>query len=155
MLIIFSGVLVAAVCIRGLETTPNTVNARGEIVAHYSFLTLPIDESKSWEENLAGTPYAFVDIVKVAGRKLGEAPQRWALMNEWVPLERGVEDPATYYLFRHGQRLPAIHDPNGAIADLVMADTLQEKQQITIQNLQVKKIDGTPYALLKKLVAVR
>lgn len=152
MLITFSGVLVFAVCIRGLETTPDTVNTSGEAIAYYQFQTLPLRAGASWEENLEGTPYEFVDSVQTYPAA-GAAPVTWVLLEELVPLEAGA-DGLTYHLMRHGQRLPAVRDPDGAIAGLLSDlptgrrpnETIRE---ITVQAVRVAEKGGQAFARLQ------
>ena len=149
MLIAFSGVLVVAVCLRGLETAPDTVNARGETVAHYQFRTVPIQPGKSWEENLAGTPYVFVDTVPSPG----EAGPAWVLLSELAPLEADA-DGRTYHVARGGQRLPVVRDPDGVIAELLKtdpdrADAAGATREIAMHSVRVVEKDGRPFARLK------
>jgi cation/acetate symporter len=106
MLITFSGVLVVVVCIRGLETIPDTVNSKGEKVDYYQFRQIPVDTQKSWEDNLAGTGYVYLDSVKLENEAAGQDAQTWVLLNESVELQK-KQDEQKYHIIRRGQQVPA------------------------------------------------
>jgi cation/acetate symporter len=90
MLIVFSAVLVTAVCLRGLESTPDTVDANGQSVPFRALRVLPIDPQKSWQENLAGQPFAFEDCVEVSNSDGDTPPQTWVLLTEQIRSHDGM-----------------------------------------------------------------
>ncbi|AQT67485.1 Acetate transporter ActP [Anaerohalosphaera lusitana] len=151
MLILFSGLLVTAVCVRGLHSEPDTINTSGEKVAHYQFKKLTIDDEAGLQESLNGTGYSYVDTVEVDSLD-GESMQKWVVLSELSPLEVD-EDGETYHLIRRGQRLPVVRDPEGAIAafmsDVAGTDIGGEGREVTVQSVRVVKKDGGPYAKIE------
>ncbi len=153
MLLIFSAILVVAILLRGLSTEPVAVDSRGEAVGHYSFISLPYDAGKSWEENLEGTPYSFVDKVDTAEESGGGA-RTWVLLEKIVPLQHRPAEPGRYKLFRRGRLSFVVWDPDGAVSDLLRdvrhappdAHSLGETPEIVIQELRVLERDGIPCA---------
>ncbi len=142
MLIVFSGILVTAVCIRGLETSPSTINAAGEPVNFYQFRSLPFDPQSSWQHNLEQTPYTFVDLIE------GSSGQ-WVLLDEMLPLENDGED-SVYRLQIRGRRLPVVRDPDGAIAELLRnIDRPQANREITVDVLRIVERGGQAHALVQ------
>ncbi len=147
MLITFSALLVLAVCVRGLHTKPDTVNAKGEAVSHYRFQKLPIQKNKSWDENLQETSYKFLDSIQTGNKDGGG--QTWVLLNELVPLEQTSDN--WYSVNRRGQRLPIVRDPDGAIADLLQdVDSDPEiMREVEVQAVQIIGQKGCPYTWLQ------
>ncbi len=146
MLITFSAILVGAVCFRGLETSPDTINTKGESISHYRFQSLPVDLDKTWDENLKDTPYKFIDAVAAEGSDDG----KWILLSEMAALENDTGDD-TYHLVSRGQRLPVLRDPDGAIAGLlgdIKSGVAADGQQITIRDIEVTSINGKPHVQL-------
>jgi cation/acetate symporter len=82
MLIIFSAILVLAMCIRGLDSSPATVDINGEPVEQHEFRSISMVPGKSWSEGLSGTPFMFVDAVS-NGSDTDTLPT-WVLLNERI-----------------------------------------------------------------------
>lgn len=148
MLITFSGVLVAAVCWRGLETTPDTINVKGEKVAHYTFRTIPVEAGRSWEKHLAGTSFEFVDTIE-SGTADG-SPRTWVLLKEWMPLEADA-DGQTLRVIRRGQRLPVVQDPSGGLGvdGEDAARVLADKPGVKADAVDLRMEDGRLVAGIK------
>ncbi len=157
MLLLFSGILVLAICLRGLETTPDTVNQSGEITERYIFSFLPVDPEKSWEENLRETPYSFSGSVGAGVVEPGGGNARWVLLKEWVPLENDEPDSRSYHPLRRGKRLPEIRDPEGAISELTVGISAKDDNggldrhpgSAVVQGFQVAERNGVPHVLLE------
>jgi cation/acetate symporter len=147
MLIIFSGILVAAVCVRGLETTPATVSAAGETVDFYKFRSIPVDAENTWSQNLEGSAYTFVASVD---SQIGE----WVLLEEMLELEDEA-DSGVYHILSRGRRVPVLRDPDGAVADLLKSvpgtseDVAAADREITVNAIRVVEKGGRAYAVIE------
>ncbi|OGI11381.1 MAG: hypothetical protein A2Y40_05905 [Candidatus Margulisbacteria bacterium GWF2_35_9] len=94
MLITFSGILVVAVLLRGLTLTPS----------HYAFRSFSIETSKSWDVNLKGTPFTYIDTINTLKTNEDQSVQDWILLKELVPINKN-KTSNLYEIFRHGQRV--------------------------------------------------
>jgi cation/acetate symporter len=149
MLIVFSGVLVAAVCIRGLGT-PGTASEDGQGTPPlYEFETLEVRTDIPWEERLRGTPYRFVDAVQ--GDHDGSS---WVLLECLTPLTPGDAE-GTYYLDRPGRSITTLRDPDGAIAGLLRDASIPgvdgsgaQSADVLVQAIPCFEQAGRPYARL-------
>lgn len=139
MLIVFSGVLVVAVCVRGLGVPhDDSTDGTGD-PGLYSFETLTVPTDVPWAERLADTPYRFLDFAesKQDGRK-------WILLERFVPLMPG-ENEATYRLEWQGHVLTTVRDPEGAVAGL-LREMSAAPAGIRIQGISCIEKDGKAYA---------
>ncbi len=153
MLITFSAVLVGAVCVRGLESTPDTVNAKGEAVPHYAFRSVALEAGPDLQQALTGTAFQYVDSLRLESGSGSQGSQTWVLLDELALLEEDG-DGQTYHLVRGGQRLPVVRDPDGAIAGLLRdipapERATSEDRQITLQAVRVVEKGGQPHARLE------
>lgn len=123
MLITFSAILVGAILVRGLDTTPKTYNLQGIEVPPYTFRTLtPADDSPA---ALRAVGFAPVDRVEVKNAVTGAVNRTWILLEEWETLQ-----PMTYIMNRQSRSIPILQDTDGALGARFQLTPLREPDAV-------------------------
>jgi cation/acetate symporter len=86
MLILFSFIVVLAVCLRGIQTQPETRDIKGNLLSKYSFREININLNENWKKKLETQLLFYKDRITSLNNSKSTDASQWLLLEDLIPL---------------------------------------------------------------------